>query len=229
MVFSHSQLVETNNEWTPLNIAVDLPEDSFTLTIRPWIAGAGQLDIDDASLTVLGPARAGDRPAAPVSSDDLERLTAFAKLYGAVRYLHPADGSMNADWDAIALAGTELADRQSSTEDFRGALTRLFEPIAPTVQVYPTDAEPPPHPALSTPADRVVAYKDLGPGAIDKNRRSIYQRHRVDSLGEWRADSQGTFTIATFDARPMQAETIRLSVEVKAELEHQKACRQPGS
>ena len=51
---------------------------------------------------------AGDptyEPPRPVTERELTNLTAFAKLYGYVRFFHPSDQAANTDWEDFAIEG----------------------------------------------------------------------------------------------------------------------------
>lgn len=107
-------------------------------------------------LTVLLVAACGalstisERPVAAVkrttedSTTDLEELHAFAKLYGYVRYFHPSDEAAAADWETIAIEGARRIVQGSTRAELLAGLREIFQPLAPTLLVFPIEAPPPP-------------------------------------------------------------------------------------
>lgn len=93
---------------------------------------------------------------------EVERLAAFAELYGMVRWFHPTDAAAEADWDAIAATGAWRVQQAADPEALAEVLVDVFDDVA-TVQVW-TDAAPAP-PVL--PAGPPVAWAHYGLGTTD--------------------------------------------------------------
>lgn len=100
---------------------------------------------------------------------------AFARLYGYVRYFHPADAVVVTDWDALAIYGAKTVDGAKNTEELKASLEAIFHPIAPTLRIYETGK--PPKEALPPPADagrlKVVTWQHNGYGAAGNIYKSI--------------------------------------------------------
>lgn len=67
----------------------------------------------------------------PISDGEIERLAAFAKLYGYIRFFHPSDQAAKIDWIALAVDGVKQTRQyhgSSEPELFRD----IFGLIAPT-------------------------------------------------------------------------------------------------
>lgn len=63
----------------------------------------------------------------------IDKIIAFSKIYGYVRYFHPSDQASNIDWDKFAILGLkkiEFLDKRELLSCFE----QLFQSIAPTVQ-----------------------------------------------------------------------------------------------
>ncbi|MBW8878787.1 MAG: hypothetical protein JF614_27840 [Acidobacteria bacterium] len=85
-------------------------------------------------------AATGDVPPRPLTAQGLTNLTALTRLIGYVRFFHPSDqaaGLANADWDALAMAGSERVEAARDPRELATALSDLFAGIAPTVRVLP--------------------------------------------------------------------------------------------
>ena len=62
----------------------------------------------------------------------LANLTAFAKLYGYVRFFHPSDQAAAADWETIAIEGARKVERAKTPAGLIARLREIFQPIAPS-------------------------------------------------------------------------------------------------
>lgn len=81
-----------------------------------------------------------------------ENLIAFTRLYGYVRFFHPSDEGATTNWNLLAVEGTEYVQDAADANELATRLHELFVPIAPTVQVFPTDIPPTTSPEM-LPAD----------------------------------------------------------------------------
>ncbi len=126
-------------------------------------------------------ARAQHAPAvhAPLDARGIDNLVAFTKLYGYVRYFHPTDQALATNWEYLALEGTEAVHDAADAEDLADRLRVIFAPIAPTVQIFPTDAPPSEVPSMLPEGDlaalRIARWEHNGVGM---SANSIYQSSR---------------------------------------------------
>lgn len=172
----------TSAGWKDYEIVGDVAPDAKTVNIGFMLLGTGKAWIDSASFEALGQAGAGNEPARPLSARGLENLAAFTRLLGYVRYFHPSDQAASADWEKLALAGVQKAEKAAGPEELARALEDLFRPVAPTVRVYPTGGERPAIPAGLAPpagveAPEVVAWEHRG--VTVSAQPSIYKSRRV--------------------------------------------------
>lgn len=125
-----------------------------------WTAAAPGAAQDPAAHTI--------HEARPDTQTTVDNLRAFARLYGYVRFFHPSDAASAVDWNRFAVHGAQQAMDAATPSELRETLDALFAPIAPTVQIYPTDAAPPPPADVLTPADtaglNLVAWQHRGVG-----------------------------------------------------------------
>ena len=152
------------------------------------------------------------------SEVSIENLRAFAKLYGYVRYFHPSDAASSVDWERFAVHGITQVENASSPAELKGTLEALFEPLAPTVQLY-TEGEPPPAPHASlTPEDTTglafVAWQHRGLG-----NPGPYRSRRLNRLSDTPRDSSFGTVIQTIDAAPYRGMEIKLEGAVRAEVQ----------
>lgn len=65
----------------------------------------------------------------------ITNLSAFARLYGVVRWFHPSDVAASSDWDQLAVDGAHLVADAGDCRALRTRLTDLFLRVAPTMQL----------------------------------------------------------------------------------------------
>jgi len=220
-----------------VRLGVELPDsDALTLELVVAQAGAGALHVDAVALADLGPLP--PYQSHPLAPDAAARILAFSKLYARVRWFHPADATLTADWDAIALEGVSLAEQTADPHALANQWQSLLQPVAPTVQVWSGD---PPAPTPSARGDWNVGWYHLGPGLTADGRQdpsdpnallhSGYRRYRVDDAGRWWTGLRRQQVIHTLDVSEWQEETVRLEVDAQLEgsLEARLGLTVPGS
>ncbi|MFS0821448.1 S41 family peptidase [Bacillus sp. 1P02SD] len=96
----------------------------------------------------------------------LANVTAFANLYGYVRFFHPSDEVEEVDWNQFALYGMEKIIGSKNEQELKENLEEIFQPIAPTVKIYRTDEEYdrylPDYKKLRDPDYELVAWQHVG-------------------------------------------------------------------
>ncbi len=168
-----------------------------------------------------GNARSEPSPPLDPSRPDrkLQNLRAFARLYGYVRYFHPSDAAAETDWDAFAVHGARQVADDKGPADLRATLDSLFAPIAPTVQLYETDGQPPAPPDVLTPADttglNLVAWQHEGLGLADRGPYESARLHRRSESSDGR--DFGTVT-QSVDAAPHRGKQVRLRAAVRTDV-----------
>ncbi|MFS0821450.1 S41 family peptidase [Bacillus sp. 1P02SD] len=71
----------------------------------------------------------------------LANVTAFAHLYGYVRFFHPSDEVEEVDWNQFALYGMEKIIGSKNEQELKENLEMVFHPVAPALKIYQTDEE----------------------------------------------------------------------------------------
>ena len=137
-----------------------------------------------------------NEPPRRLSPRGLENLEAFTRLLGYVRFFHPSDQVAAANWNRVAIAGVQEAEKAVNAADLARTLEDFFAPLAPTLRVFPDGERPQVPAALSPPsADAEV----------------IFWEHRGVGLG---TDDPGYFSRRSTDRTRPPAETgLPLPVE----------------
>ncbi len=121
-------------------------------------------------------------PPRPLTARGLENLVAFTRLLGYVRHFHPSDEAAAADWNTFAITGVNEVEDAKNAADLSQKLESIFQPVAPTIRVFPTGEHPTLPRELSPPANesvlRVVSWRHQGFGQKARPN-SIYKSERV--------------------------------------------------
>lgn len=137
-------------------------------------------------------AAAGDEPARRLTPRGQENLVAFTRLLGYVRFFHPSDQAAVADWNRVALAGVQRAEKAVNPVDLARTLEEIFQTVAPTVRVFPSGDLPELPAELSPPAgvaNPQVTYWEHR-GVTLSSRPTPYSSQRVTAGGGGRPPAE---------------------------------------
>ena len=152
-----------SNEWKTYDIETDVPSDVSRIVLGVMLFGAGNAWVDDVSLEILGEILSDKiEPSRPLDGQALENVTAFAKLYGYVRFFHPSDQAAATDWENFAIEGLRAVEDAASKAELAARLNKIFAPIAPAVQVYENGIQP--QSALAGKATEEIHFQHFGVG-----------------------------------------------------------------
>jgi C-terminal processing protease CtpA/Prc len=148
----------------------------------------------------------------------LENFTAFAKLYGYVRYFYPGDEAAETNWDKFTMYGMQKVENASNSEELVSVLNEVFSPIAPAVEIKNTPA-PLTYDIKKYYADdvlfpRVTSWQHLGVYLSGNNGYRSVLINKPDTNSE---ESFGTIT-RYLDARKYAGRKIKIKAAVKTEL-----------
>ncbi len=165
----------TSPEWQTYDIGTTVPADVSRIAFGIMLFGGGTAWVDDVSLDVLGEIREDMvEPPRFLSTRALPNLIAFARLYGYVRFFHPSGQAANTDWDTFAIEGVRSAESPASDAELAARLQKLFQPLAPTRQVFLAGSRP--QPAALGKGPQVIRYRHHGLGLLAA--ASPYQVYR---------------------------------------------------
>ncbi|RAJ88168.1 C-terminal processing protease CtpA/Prc [Chitinophaga dinghuensis] len=150
----------------------------------------------------------------PLSTREADNLTAFAKMYGYVRFFHPSDEASSISWDNFAVYGSQEVLKAKSNLELIQSLNQLFKPIAPAAVVY--GGKEPGLPSIIPPdpfSYKVIAWQHKGVklpnlGGKDNTYKSI-RINRPLPLENDAADYLATYQ--GLDAQALQGKEFRYS------------------
>lgn len=186
--------------WADYTIEADVAPDAEHIVFGLLLAGPGRAWMDNVRLEMIGSARTagegrpgpvqrpraaagpGDEPARALSPQGLRNLSAFAELYGIVRYFHPSDEGADADWGAFAMLGVEQVEGARTPAELAVRLRSLFAPLGGSVEIF---ASPAPPRRLGRPIQRprgsgnAVRWRHVGLGEYGGG--GSYSSTRIDA------------------------------------------------
>ena len=107
----------------------------------------------------------------------LEKMRAFTKTFGYVRYFHPSDQAALVEWDEMAYFGTKQVLQSDDKESISELLTKIFGPIVIDLEIYEGQEKPRPK-TESVAASEIVAWQHIGVG----NGMSSQSRYKSSRL-----------------------------------------------
>ena len=171
----------TSAEWRYYEITGDVADDAVTLNVGMLLLHQGTAWLDDVTIETIARPPTRSAPARALTPRGLENLVAFTRLFGVVRHFHPSDEVAAADWDAIAVNGAEHVENAKDAAELASLLGDVFLPLAPTLRIDPSNAEPPALPEKPANAQAIVAWEHHGFGTKDgRIYRSERIRHALD-------------------------------------------------
>ncbi len=114
----------------------------------------------------------------------VENLIALSKVYGYVRYFHPSDEAALISWDKFLVYAANEVKKSKNDEELVSTLLRLFEPIAPTIQIATSDNSfKDPFEKIDI-TDQTISWQHEGvktPHSTQRYNNYVYNSKRVTS------------------------------------------------
>ena len=107
------------------------------------------------------------------TQQEIDRVAAFARLYGVVRSFYPGDAGVTVDWNRFAVHGVARVRRATDTATLETALGELFTPLGPGIEIGRSLS---PAPAVGAVDPTLVAWRYTGPGGISLAAGPVHRR-----------------------------------------------------
>lgn len=160
---------------------------------------------------------------AQTKNSQLKNLSAFAKLYGYVKYFHPSDEAAELDWDKFAVFGVAKIKDAQTDDELKELLKKLFMPIAPTIQIYSLNEKlinrKEINPTETTGLEPVF-WQHFGVGLSSES--PLYRSVRINKMNfvndRFQANTPGII-VQSISALPYRGKRIRLSAYTMTSVE----------
>ncbi len=146
----------------------------------------------------------------------VQNLSAFARLYGYVRWFHPSDEAAATDWGRFAVYGARRTAAARTPGELATILRELFHPIAPAIRIYRT-GDTPEQPSLVPPDTMgfdIVAWQHEG---VQLAPQGQYRSIRLNRP-EPGVEPEGQ-VYAQVDAETVRGKRLRLMAEARMQAE----------
>ena len=144
------------------------------------------------------------------SSREIDNVSAFARLYGVVRFFYPSDAAADLDWNRFAVHGAARARAARSAAELRATLEQLVAPLGPGIEI---GVRLPPAPAPGVAGKPLVAWRYTGTGFNPAG--GPYRAKRTHRSAPEPADGFATL-MQTVPAEALRGKAIRLRGQVRA-------------
>ncbi|MBS1828885.1 MAG: hypothetical protein JST93_26520 [Acidobacteria bacterium] len=210
----------TSSSWATYSIEGNTSADISKLALGVMVFGPGKAYVDDVKLERVGEiVKEPVEPARPLTSRGLRNLTAFAKLYGYVRFFHPSDEANRADWETEAVQGVRGVEAAATDEELIAALRKWAALLGPSIRIGEEAARAP------VESKEVMRYAHVGVGLPQSTiAYNIYSSRRVQKPA---AELRKPYT-AELVAGIRASIPVDVPVDAKGTLPHAPAASQHG-
>lgn len=115
-----------STEWKPYEIVADVDDDAESISFGFLLRNGGSAWLDSASLNVVPGIRVVNEPPRNIMLRGTENVTAFAKLYGYVRYFHPSDESAGVNWNQFVVDNVRRIEKAHDSGELARMLQQMF-------------------------------------------------------------------------------------------------------
>ena len=170
--------------WREYQITLPVDSAATRIVYGALMPGRGTAWFDDLHLQFFEPPPLVVEKPRPLAGRSLSNVVAFTRLLGYVHHFHPSDEAQSVNWQVEAVEGIRAVTDAESPSELAHRLDSLFQPVAPTVQVVPTEKgfRPPSslYPSSARESLRTVRWQHEGYGA-GRDPGNAYSSERVFS------------------------------------------------
>ena len=161
-------------------------------------------------ITLAATALSAQTPRA--AQQEIDHVSAFARLYGVVRYFYPGDAGVTVDWNRFAVHGVARVRRATDTATLETTLRELFTPLGPGIEIGRSLSAAP---AVGAVDPTLIAWRYTGPGGMSP-AAGPYRAGRTNRVAAAAPDPTAFTAFAqVIPAAPHQGKTIRLRARVR--------------
>lgn len=219
--FSVSKEPIVSQIWDYFELETIIASDANRINIGIMLVGAGQVNIDDITFTVIKNGIKFDNPPKNLGADELKKLIDLSELYGVAKYYSPTFESTSIDWDDLLYNTINSTLKTNNDNQFIDTLSYYFKNINPGIIISKDSILTPKKPKIDKPFPSKLIYKHTG--AYSKLANSLFNSEIKDFYLPNRKYEGSIFQ--SIKTKKYGGKRIRLSAQVKADLinEHSNA------
>ncbi len=155
-----------------------------------------------------------------ISTDQqVENLMTFARMYGYTRFFHPDDRAEQINWDKFLLKGIEEVQYARNTDALNISLKKLFQPIAPSVQIYREGENPAPMFDLEAHDNLVLVGWRHSNGAGKNHQSGYLQSRRTGRTYSIRKYGATIYQISNLEVKEGTYYDLKVKIKVQGDPE----------
>jgi len=152
-----------------------------------------------------------------LSDQKLEKLNAFARTYGYVRFFHPSDQASLLDWNQMAIFGAHEVLNSPDSEATEHVLDRIFSPVVVDLDLYRGEAKPKPE-TKKVPVRDLLAWQHSGVGLGLPTMKMMYQSARTNrAIVEKVEAAPFANVLQAMDANELRGKEVRFRFKAKVD------------
>ncbi len=131
--------IVTSDRWEEVSILGRADDDATSISFGLIAMPGSAAYIDDVRILERESMEDANEGPAPLAGRGLENVVAAGRLLGAVRWFHPSEGVVGADWDLVEVHVLREVEDEADAPALAAELARLMAWLAPSVQVWAGD------------------------------------------------------------------------------------------
>jgi hypothetical protein len=143
----------------------------------------------------------------------IDNVSAFARLYGVVRYFYPSDAAASLEWNRFAVHGVKQVRAARDAKELQATLQTLFTPLGPGLEIGQKLSSVP---APGSPDSQLVAWRYLGAGMAGASVSGPYKGKRTNRPMTSSSSEAFTTLMQSVPALYLRGKAIRLRGLVRA-------------
>lgn len=209
-----------STDWQMAEADLEIPAEAESVSFGIATNERAVVWIDEISIVAPEP-DVQPTPASRLTDKELERLAAFAKVYGDLRYFHPTSEALAADWESLALRGVRSVVSAGDGEAFIDTLQSVFAPVAPSAKFARARMKAEPNEVAPADALKNLAIAYVHNGIGTSNPSELVNSDTVNVFESQR--KREAAAIQNIDAKPLRGKKVRFSALANSD------AAQPGS
>jgi hypothetical protein len=206
-----------SNQWTFYEIVAGIDEDAEYINFGLMLKGNGKAWIDGAKFEISDIDEGNYAKPKQLSSQEVENLFVFAKLYGFAKFYNPSSEAFNLDYDKFLLTAIPSVEKAKNERELIDTLNRIFNPVFPAMKIFKNSLPPEEYYYSTKPNESkdnaAFASIHIGAPTIPQSRLAF---SRVVNVFNSLRSSEGA-VVQLINVEKLRGKEITFSIYAKAE------------